>query len=135
MLRRLLLVLLLANLLYAAWTAGHLRNFGLEPASPSEPQRLAQQIEPQAVRVLPREQAAALEASVRGTQCLTAGPLAAAQEAPLRERLAGWPLGSWVLERDPPGLMLRLPVVDEALRARLAELQPLLGALSWQPCR
>ncbi|MFM2210424.1 MAG: hypothetical protein RIQ96_2067, partial [Pseudomonadota bacterium] len=31
--------------------------------------------------------------------------------------------------------LLRLPVVDDALRARLADLPPLLGTAELQPCR
>ena len=46
MLRFFVLVLLLANAGYYAWSQGLLLEWGLAPASQSEPQRLAQQIRP-----------------------------------------------------------------------------------------
>lgn len=154
MLRYTLIVLLLANLLYAAWAAGGLRNFGLMPASQREPERMARQIEPQSLRVLPPEEAARMEALARGAQCLQSGPIPAARQAAVRDVLAAWPLGSWVLDAaarpgnagGPPAAgdaVLQLPVVDESLRARLGELQAVLGAaqegnpvgIALQPCR
>lgn len=140
MLRITLVILLLANLLYAAWAAGGLRNFGLLPPQVSEPERIAAQIAPQSLRVLPAADAARLEAEARSAQCLQAGPLAAGLLPPLRDKLAGWPLGSWTLVEATPtaapaGTLLRLPVVDDALRARLADLPPLLGTAELQPCR
>ncbi|MFM8608926.1 MAG: hypothetical protein ACKOCJ_00460 [Burkholderiaceae bacterium] len=154
MLRYALIALLLANLLYAAWAAGGLRNFGLMPASQREPERVARQIEPQSMRVLPPEEAARMEASARGAQCLQSAPIAAARQAAVRDALAAWPLGSWVLDAaarpanaaSAPATgdaVLRLPVVDESLRARLGELQAVLGAaqdgnpagIALQPCR
>ena len=53
MLRWLVLVLLLANAGYLAWSQHWLTGLGLAPATESEPQRLGQQIEPEALRVLP----------------------------------------------------------------------------------
>ena len=140
MLRITLVILLLANLLYAAWAAGGLRNFGLLPPQVSEPERIAAQIAPQSLRVLPPADAARLEAEARSAQCLQAGPLAAGLLPPLRDKLAGWPLGSWTLVEATPtaapaGTLLRLPVVDDALRARLADLPALLGTAELQPCR
>lgn len=140
MLRITLVILLLANLLYAAWAAGGLRNFGLLPPQVSEPERIAAQIAPQSLRVLPPADAARLEAEARSAQCLQAGPLAAGLLPPLRDKLAGWPLGSWTLVEATPtaapaGTLLRLPVVDDALRARLADLPPLLGTAELQSCR
>ena len=137
MLRITLALLLVANLLYAAWAAGGLRNFGLVPPQASEPERMAAQIEPQALRVLPPAEAARIEAEARNAQCLQAGPLAAPLLPPLRDKLAAWPLGSWVLVEAAAGqgTVLRLPVVDEALRARLPELPPLLGTAELQSCR
>ena len=51
MLRFFVLVLLLANAGYYAWSQGLLLEWGLAPASQSEPQRLAQQIHPELLRV------------------------------------------------------------------------------------
>ena len=53
MLRWLVLVLLLANAGYLAWSQHGLAGLGLAPATESEPERLRQQIEPAALRILP----------------------------------------------------------------------------------
>ena len=52
MLRLLVLLLLLANGAYFAWSKGLLAVYDLAPASQSEPQRLEQQIRPEAIRIL-----------------------------------------------------------------------------------
>jgi hypothetical protein len=52
MLRLLLLAMLLANGVFFAWSQGHLLALGLGPNSPSEPQRLAQQIKPEAIKLM-----------------------------------------------------------------------------------
>jgi hypothetical protein len=52
MLRLLVLILILANGAYFAWSEGLLRAYGFAPAQQREPQRLAQQIKPEALRVL-----------------------------------------------------------------------------------
>ena len=53
MLRWLVLLLLLANAGYFAWSQHWLGGLGMAPASESEPERLRQQIEPAALRTLP----------------------------------------------------------------------------------
>jgi hypothetical protein len=53
MLRVVLLLLILANGLFWAWREGWLAGIGMAPTSQREPQRLAQQIEADVVRVLP----------------------------------------------------------------------------------
>ena len=53
MLRWLVLVLLLANAGYLAWSQHWLDTLGLAPASVSEPGRLQRQIAPEALRILP----------------------------------------------------------------------------------
>jgi hypothetical protein len=52
LLRPLVLLLLLANLAFFAWSQGHLRMLGFGPAQQAEPQRLTQQLRPQLLRVL-----------------------------------------------------------------------------------
>lgn len=47
--RYLLLVLLLVNLSFWVWSQGHLRLFGLGPATVTEPERMRQQIAPEAL--------------------------------------------------------------------------------------
>lgn len=52
MLRLLVLLLVLANAGYFAWSQGLLGAWGFEPAATGEPQRLRQQINPEALRIL-----------------------------------------------------------------------------------
>ena len=107
MLRLAVLLLLLANAGYYAWSEGLLLQWGFGPLPQGEPHRLAQQIRPEAVRVLPPEEAGRLEAgagAARAPECLQAGPLADAAAEPLRQALAGWPATAWMLEpvTEPP---------------------------------
>jgi len=57
MLRLVVLLLVLANAGYFAWSQGLLGAWGLAPAPTGEPQRLQQQIRPDAVRILREGQA------------------------------------------------------------------------------
>ena len=101
MLRLIVLFLLLANGAYFAWAQGLLAAWGVAPAQQSEPQRLAQQIRPEALKVLPADEARRVEVATglpKPAECLQAGPLEDAQAAPLRASLASWPAGSWSLE-------------------------------------
>ena len=61
MLRLLVLLLLLANAGYFAWSHGTLAPYGFAPAAQSEPQRLAQQVRPEALRILTPLEARQLE--------------------------------------------------------------------------
>ena len=103
MLRLAVLLLLLANAGYYAWSQGLLAAAGLEPARQTEPQRLRRQIKPEAVRIIPAEEARGIESTAAApapapTECLQAGLLEEAQAAGLRQALASWPAGSWSLE-------------------------------------
>jgi hypothetical protein len=102
MLRLAVLLLLLANALYFAWTQGLLLGWGAGPVQQSEPQRMAQQIRPEAVRVLRPDEArrieAAAAAATRAPECLAAGPFDITQSSALRTLLEAWPAGSWQLE-------------------------------------
>jgi hypothetical protein len=86
--RALVALLLLANLGFLALAQGWLQPWaGLSTAHEREPQRLAAQIEADAVRVLDaRATAAVLAASAPG--CLLAGPLAGVQLAAAEAALA-----------------------------------------------
>jgi len=108
MLRALVVLLLLANLAFWAWTEGLLAPVGLAPASQRDPARLAWQVQPEAVRVLPPDAArtalsaatdavAKAPARVAAGLCLEAGPFSAAAIAAAEQALlaAGWPTGSW----------------------------------------
>lgn len=98
LLRTAVLTLLLANGAYYAWSTGALAPLGLKPAVEGEPERLAQQIRPEALRLAapPSPVSAAVEEPA--AMCLQAGVFDAAQAEALRQALADWPAGSWVLE-------------------------------------
>lgn len=113
MLRLLVLALILVNTGYYAYSHGLLAAYGVAPASQTEPQRMAQQIKPEALRILSPQQVTELEtatppaaqttanssALASATECLQVGVFNDVQTALLRERLASvLPPGSWVLE-------------------------------------
>jgi hypothetical protein len=108
MLRLLVLLLLLANGGYFAWSQGLLLPWGVGPAQQSEPQRVEQQVRPEALRVLKSDEARRIEASASAApkppECLQAGLLDDTQAGALRNALDGWPSGSWSLEAatEPP---------------------------------
>jgi hypothetical protein len=102
MLRLLVLLLALANAGYYAWSQGALRDWGLGPGTSGEPQRLQQQIKPDAVRILPASEArraapATVAMAPTKTECLLAGPIGEAKLAGVKDALAPWPAGSWNL--------------------------------------
>lgn len=103
MLRLLVLALVLLNGLYYAWSHDLLRDYGFAPAQQSEPQRLTQQIRPEAVRILSPDEMRRTEATapapVKSTECLQAGLFDEAQVVVLRKALeAALPPGSWLLD-------------------------------------
>ena len=112
MLRALVLALLLVNGLYFAWGQGLLAAYGLAPARQAEPERLAQQIRPEALRLLapgptapvppltaPPPTAAAPNTAVAGESCLQVGVFTDKQVNALRRRLQySLPAGSWSFE-------------------------------------
>jgi hypothetical protein len=103
MLRLVVLLLLLANGGYFAWSQGLLRSWGLAPVQQAEPQRLQQQIRPEALRLLSADEARRIETSappaVRAPECLQAGLFDEKQVAALRPSLEPLlPPGSWQLE-------------------------------------
>lgn len=103
MLRLLVLVLLLANGLFFAWSHGLLRAYGFAPAPVNEPQRMAQQIRPESIKLLSASEIKRVEAQVQADlapkECLQAGPFDDAQAATLRKALeSALPSGSWQLE-------------------------------------
>ena len=55
MLRLLVLTLVLLNAVYFAWSQQMLRVYGFAPHTEREPQRVAQQVRPELVRVLASE--------------------------------------------------------------------------------
>jgi hypothetical protein len=108
MLRLIVLLLLLANGGYYAWARGLLLPWGVGPLQESEPQRVQQQIQPEAVRLLPaselrRVQEQAAQAP-RPPECLASPMLDEPQLAQLRTVLQSWPGGSWSFDAvtEPP---------------------------------
>ena len=111
MLRLLVLALVLANAAYWAWSQGLLAAYGVAPAVQSEPQRLATQIRPEAIRLLTPQETQKLEASpapaaaasvagaAQTTECLQAGLFNEQQTATLRASLeTALPNGGWQFE-------------------------------------
>ena len=239
MLRFLVLVLLLANAGYYAWSQGLLQSWGLAPVQQAEPQRLQQQIQPEALRIVGAKAPPPVAATASGAdgaespaaaepasaasvpvaaapsagECLQAGVFDEEQADALRRAAAALPQGSWSLQRttiagrwmvymgrfadgdalakkraelreigvpfdrpnnaslepglslgrfstevaaqrglsnlaakgvrtarvvlerpDAPGFMLRLPTVDDALRAQVEALRPALAGKTLRPC-
>ncbi|MDO9164768.1 MAG: SPOR domain-containing protein [Rhodoferax sp.] len=219
MFRFLVLALVLVNSVYFAWSQGLLQTFGFAPVQQTEPQRMGQQIKPDALRVLTaqdlRLNETAVRVAARPAECLQAGLFDEAQGAVLRRTLdSALPAGSWTLNAvvEPArwivymgkytsadalekkrsqlaslnlkfepltnpelelglslggfetqaaanaalealsrrgvrtarvvqehaatgGIMLRLPAVDDTLRARLALLNPVLAGKALSPCQ
>lgn len=99
MLRLLVLLLLLANATYFAWAQGLLGPVGFAPVQQSEPQRISQQIRPEAVRVLPGDEARRIEAAaIKPPECLQAGLFTESEATSLKQSLDGLPSGSWTIE-------------------------------------
>ncbi|MDD2844299.1 MAG: hypothetical protein PHT57_05035 [Rhodoferax sp.] len=129
-------LLLLLNALYWSWAQGWLLPYGFGPLSQREPQRLAQQILPQAITLVSEAEARRnpVAATPEEAPCLQTGPLEAAQVGALRPYLeTAWPADSWVFTAAP-GVRLRLPAVDAALQARLPELTTVLPAVVFEAC-
>jgi len=106
--RLLLLALILTNGVYFAWSHHWLKDLGFAPVEQSEPQRLAQQVAPDAIRILPPAELQQLEekatADAAPQECLQAGPLNASQSAAVRTVLeAGLPAGAWALDASTLG--------------------------------
>lgn len=103
MLRFLVLLLVLLNAGYFAWSHGMLRAYGWAPDEQSEPQRLQQQIRPEAILVLPTEEARRAEQVAltppKPPECLQAGLFDEAQTEAVRKVLeTALPAGAWSLE-------------------------------------
>ncbi len=144
MLRRLVFLLLAANLLFFAWSQGWLGGLiGVRPDAQREPERLARQVRPQTIVVLPPApaasagpiaapaSAAAAAAVADKPVCLEAGPFATGASisamAALRAVQPPLPPGSWVeVTIDRPGAWLVVmprPGSREAMARRDEELK------------
>ena len=129
MLRLAVIVLLLANAGYYAWSQGLLKDWGFAPEEQAEPQRMNQQIRPETLQILrvnpsrngppTSSQAAPAGAAAASSsassspsspsapdtgECLQAGVFDERQTEALRAALAPLPQGSWQLDPTPiPG--------------------------------
>lgn len=139
MLRLIVLVLLLANAGFYAWSHGLLLPWGVGPTQQAEPQRLQQQVQPDSVRILPAEELRRIETvaaqAPRPPECLQTAVLDDAQVGPLRTVLDTFPSGSWSLDSvtEPARWIIymgRYPGVEQVARKR-AELRQL--GISFEP--
>ena len=106
------LILVLANGVYFLWTSGTLGAYGFAPVQQSEPHRVAQQIKPDALKLLTPAEVSRVEAMVQADlapkECVQAGPFEDVQVQALRRILEpAWPAGAWVFEsvQVPPRWM------------------------------
>jgi hypothetical protein len=102
MLRLIVLLLLLANGGYFAWSEGYLLPWGIGPMQQAEPQRLAQQIQPETLRVLPspavRQIETVMAQAPRPPECLATPSLDESTVGVLRSSLDKWPGNTWSFE-------------------------------------
>lgn len=136
MLRTLVLLLLLANVLFFAWTSRWLDPLLGPSQREREPERIARQVQPDSVTLLaPAAASAALaEAAAAAAQaaqgaCMEAGPFSDADVAAAELAVADLPTGSWHrISVDLPGSYLvymgRYPN-REALQKKTEELRRL----------
>jgi hypothetical protein len=133
MLRLIVLLLLLANGGYFAWSQGYLLPWGVGPLQQAEPQRLAQQVKPEAIHVLKAAELKRIESAVaqapRPPECLATAALDDGAVAALRLVLDTWPSGAWNFEPlvEPARWIIymgKYPGVEQVARKR-AELRQL----------
>ncbi len=108
MLRMFVLLLLLLNGLYFAWGQGWLLAYGYGPTRQSEPQRLQQQIRPEAIQIISATDAEASRAEVAKLPvappqsqsiCLQSTVFDLSRSEAVRAALAGsLPADTWILE-------------------------------------
>ena len=143
MLRLLVLLLVLANAGYFAWAHGLLADYGFAPPVQTEPQRLKQQIRPEAMQLLGSAGSTptdllpvSFNPADANDQCLQSGLFSDEQAGALRTRLqASLPPGSWTLEGsvEPARWIIYMGryASDEVLAKKRNELR--LRGLSFEP--
>lgn len=87
--RILVLILLLANGLYFAWSQRLLQPYGFAPAQQSEPQRVVQQVRPEVLRLVTALESQPDQAAAKPPACLQAGLFDEDQVVQLRTALEG----------------------------------------------
>ena len=131
MLRALLAALVVANLVFLAYTHGKLDGvFGLSALGDRDPDRLAHQIRPESIRILPTSPAAS--AVAEATSCFETAPFAAGEAAAIETVLASnLPAGAWldlradrlVGTRTETSHVYRVANADPALATKLQSLK------------
>jgi hypothetical protein len=104
-LRAMVLLLMMLNLGYLAWGQGWLRPYVAGPATQREPQRLANQLHPEAIRLVGAEELSRLLAESRAakSECLQSDVLDAAQASKLRTLLLNTlPPQAWTMDEVAP---------------------------------
>lgn len=142
MLRALLAVLVVANVLFFAFTTGALDGvFGLRASGDREPERLSNQVRPQSIRLLPI--GAAASAAAEPVSCWETPAFGPAEAAAVESTLASnLPPGSWTDSRGERTVGTRTEVThtyrvataDGALAARLTLLRLDSSGRGFSPC-
>jgi hypothetical protein len=107
MLRALVIALLIANLVFFGWSRGWLDNVvGIRARGDREPERLASQVRPDSIVILPARGKSVPAAT--GISCVEAGPFAPDEIAAAESALQGIaPSGSWTdVRTEKPGTWL-----------------------------
>lgn len=81
MIRFAIVLLLLANAGYYAFSHGMLRSLGWAPENPAEPERLQQQVNPEALRIMTREEMEQAQKQVQSAAPAAEAPVNPASEA------------------------------------------------------
>jgi len=128
MLRLFVLLLVLLNGAYFAWSQGYLQRVGLAPEKQSEPERLTKQIKPEALQLISPEELkirlAPPPVGLRASECLQAGLFSQVQAEVLRSTLTANPaVGVWTLDAasDPARWIVymgKYPNADELAKKR-----------------
>ena len=130
MLRALLAALVVANLAFFAYTRGAFDGFGARSLGDRVPERLAHQVRPQSIRLLPAAPAASAVAET--TTCFESPAFGATESAAVEAVLvAGLPVGTWTDvrgervtgTRTEPTHLYRIASADAALAAKLQSMK------------
>ncbi len=103
MLRFVVIVLVAANIGYYGWTQEWFASLGLAPVEQSEPQRVEQQVNRDALRIVSSNEARRLQTQAASTPnqantCLQSAMLDENQVAAVRQAIAGWPAEVWRID-------------------------------------
>src|SRR3982751_5536200 len=141
-LRALVVVLVAMNVFFFAYTRGALDGFlGLNSLGDREPDRLANQVRPQTIRLLPMNAAASAPAEV--ATCWETPAFGAAEAGAVESTLASsLPAGSWSDSRGERTVgtrveathTYRVTTTDGALAARLTLLRLDSSGRGFSPC-